>query len=133
MSLFDLLDHRVVLFPTRLVDAIVEIGASHRSVRRNHVHVEFVNVVKLRGFRFGRACHSCEFLIKPEIILDRDRRQSLGLTIDLDSLFRFDRLVQSIAPPSAGHFAAGEFIDNHNLVIFDHVLDVLLEQAVGAQ
>ena len=133
MSFSDLLDDGVVLFPTRLVDSIVVVCAPHRPVGRNHVHVEFVNIVKLGGFRLGRACHARQFLIKPEIILDRDRRQRLRLAIDLDAFFGFHRLVQTIAPPSARHLAAGELIDDYDFVILDHVLDIFLKQAVGAE
>ena len=89
--------------------------------------------MKLGGFRLGRACHARQFLIKPEIILDRDRRQRLRLAIDLDAFFGFHRLVQTIAPPSARHLAAGELIDDYDFVILDHVLDIFLKQAVGAE
>ena len=133
MRFFDLLDHRVVFLAPRFVDVIVGIGAPHRSIGWNHVHVQFVNVVKLGRFRFGGAGHSRQFLIKPEIILNRDGGQCLGFTIDLDAFFRFDRLMQSIAPPPAWHLATGELIDNHHLVLFDDVLNILLEQAVSAQ
>ena len=129
----DFLDHRVVFFAPRFVDAIVVIRASHRPIGRDHVHVEFINVVKLCRFRFGCAGHSRQFLIKPEIILYRDRRQSLSLAIDLDAFLCFHGLMQTIAPSSPRHFAPGELIDNYDFVILDDVLDVFLEQAVGAQ
>jgi hypothetical protein len=41
--------------------------------------------------------------------------------------------MQPIAPPPPWHFAPRELVDDHNLVIFDDVLDVLLEQAIGAK
>ncbi len=133
VSVFDFLDYGVVFFPARFVDAIVVIRPPHRPVRRNHVHIEFVNVVKLCRFRLGRAGHARKLLIKSEIILDRDRRQCLGLTINLDAFLRFNCLMQPVAPPSARHFAASEFVHNHDLVIFDDVLDIFLEEAVGAK
>ncbi len=66
MSVSDLFNDRVVFFPTRLVNAIVVIRAPHRLIGRNHVHVELVNIVKLCGFRFGRAGHSRQLLVQPE-------------------------------------------------------------------
>ncbi len=84
-------------------------------------------------FGLGRAGHARELLIKPEIILNGDRRERLRLAIDLDAFLRFHRLMQSVAPTAARHFASGEFIDNDDLVLLDHVLNVFLEQAVGAE
>ena len=129
----DLVDHCVVFFATSFVDAVVVIFARHRPIRRDHVHVQFVNVVEFGRFRFGRASHAGQFLIEPEIILDRDRGQRLRFAVDLDAFFRFNGLMQSIAPASPGHLAAGELIDNYHLVFLDDVLDVLLEQAIGAE
>ena len=97
------------------------------------LHVQFVNVVKLGRFGFGGAGHAGELLVKPEIILNRDRRQGLRLAIDLHAFLGFDRLVQTIAPAAARHFAAGVFVDDDDLVFLDDVLDVFLEKAVGAQ
>ena len=133
MSFPNLLDDRVVFFASRLVNPIVGIRAPHRPIGRNHVHVEFVDIVKLCGLRLGRAGHSCQLLIKPEIILDCDRRQSLRLAIDLHAFFCFHGLMQSIAPAAPWHFAPGEFIDDDDLVILDDVLDILLKQTVGAK
>ena len=41
--------------------------------------------------------------------------------------------MQTIAPPPPRHFAAGELINNDNLVVLEHVLHVFLEQAVRFQ
>ena len=95
--------------------------------------VELVDVVELCGFRLGGAGHARQLLVKAEVILNRDRRQRLRFAIDLNAFLRFDRLVQSIAPAAARHFAAREFIDDDDLVLLDDVLDVLFEEAVGAQ
>jgi hypothetical protein len=72
-------------------------------------------------------------VIEPEIILDRDGGERLRLAIDLDTLLRFDGLVQSIAPAPARHFAAGVFVHDDDLVLLDDVGDVSLEKAVGAE
>ena len=89
----DFIDDRVIFFTTRFVDAIVVVFARDRPIRRNHVDVEFVDIVKLGRFRLRGAGHAGELLVKPEIILDRDRCQRLRLAINLDAFFRFDCLV----------------------------------------
>ena len=126
-------DDGVVFLATRLVDAIVGVFPHHRSIGRNNVDVEFVNVVKLGRFGLGRAGHAGELLIEPEIILDRDGGERLRLAIYLHAFLGLHRLVQTVAPTAPRHFATGEFIDNHHFVVLDDVLHIFLEQAVGAQ
>jgi hypothetical protein len=58
--------------------------------------------VELVGLGLRRAGHAGELLVKPEIILDRDRRQRLRLAVDLHALLRLDRLVQAVAPAAPG-------------------------------
>ena len=57
--------------------------------------------------------------------------QGPAFLLDGDSLFGFDSLMQTfgIAPPK--HEAAGVFVDNNNLVIFDYVMPVILKQRFG--
>ena len=93
MPIADLVDHRVIFLTTRLVDAIVLIEPRDDSVRRDRIHVELVDVVELRRFGFRGASHTAELLIEPEVILNRDRRERLGLAVDLNALLRFDSLM----------------------------------------
>ena len=130
---FDFLDDGVVFFATRFVDTIVVIRPPYRPVRRNHVDVELVNVVELCRFRLGRAGHSRQLLIEAEIILDRNGRQGLRFAVDLHAFLGFHCLMQPVAPTAPRHFASGEFVDDDNLVVFDYILDVFLEQAKGAE
>ena len=41
--------------------------------------------------------------------------------------------MESVAPAAAGHQPPGELVDDHDLTVLDHVLDVELEQRVRAQ
>ena len=41
--------------------------------------------------------------------------------------------MQAIAPPAARHQAARELVDDHDLAVLDHVVDVELEDDVRAQ
>ena len=129
----DRLDHRVVFFAARLVDAIVLVDAADRPIRRDDVDIEPIDVVKLVRLGLGRAGHAGELLVETEVVLDGDRREGLRLAIDLHAFLGLDRLVQTIAPAAAGHFAAGEFIDDDDLVVLDDVFDVLLVEAVGPE
>ena len=129
----DRVDHGVVLFAARLVDAIVLVDAAHGTIRRDDVDVKAVDVVKLVRLGLGRAGHAGELLVKAEVVLDGDRGEGLRLAIDLDAFLGFDGLVKPVAPAASGHLAAGELVDDDDLVVLDDVLDVLLVEAVGLE
>ena len=133
MAFFDFVDDGVVFLPTRFVDMVVGVLSRHRSIRRDNRHVEFVDVVKLVRLRLGRSRHAGQFLVKPEIILNRDRSQRLGLAVDLHPFLRLDRLMQPVAPTSPWHFAPSEFIYDHHFVFLDDVLNVLFKQTISAE
>ena len=83
--------------------------------------------------RLGRAGHAGELAVHAEIILERDGRQRLALALHLHVLLRLDGLMQTVAVAAADHQAAGEFIDDNDLVVLHHVVHVALHQRVGAQ
>ena len=133
MAILDLVNDCVEFLAARLVDAVVVILARDRSIRRDDEHVEFVDVVKLVRFGLRGAGHAGELVIKPEIILNRDRGERLRFAIDLHAFLGFDGLMQSVAPAAARHQAAGEFVDDDDFVFLDHVLHIFFEEAVGAE
>ena len=128
-----LLEDRVVLFAPRFIHPVVAIVANHRLVRRNDRDFELVDLVELVLLCLRGTRHPRELLIHPEVILNGDGRHGLRLTLHVNAFLGFDRLMQPVAPTAARHFASGEFIDDNDFVIFDHVLHVFLEQAVGAE
>ena len=129
----NVVDHRVIFLAPRLVDMVVSVFPLNWPVRRNHVHIQLIDVVELSCISFGRARHAAQLLVQPEIILNRDRRQGLRFTIDLNPFFGLDRLMQTVAPAAARHLATSIFVDNNNLVLFNDVLNVFLEQAVSPE
>ena len=133
VGVLDRLDHGVVLLAPRLVDAVVLVLATHRPVGRDDVDVQVVDVMKLVRLGLRRAGHARELLVEPEIVLNRDRREGLRFAVDLHAFLGLDGLVKAIAPAAAGHLAAGEVIDNDDLVFLDDVLDVLFVEAVGLE
>ena len=133
VALADLLDHRVELLALGLVDDVGVVVADHVAVGRHHQHVEVVDLVELGRFGVGGAGHAGELLVHAEVVLEGDRRERLVLALDLDVLLRLDRLVQAVAPAPAGHQPAGELVDDQDLAVLHHVVDVALVEGVGAQ
>ena len=107
--------------------------ADHRLVRRDHDHLEAVDLLELERLGVRRAGHARQLGIQPEIILEGDRGDRLVLLADLDALLRLDRLVQAVRPAASRHGAAGELIDDDDLALAHDVLDVALVQGVRAQ
>ena len=131
VTLFDVTDDRVELLPLRLVDQVRHIFSNDRDIGRNGDDIEPVNLREFR--RFGLCCtrHTRQFVVHAEIVLEGDIRKRLGLLLDLDTLLRFKRLVQPFAETTPFAQASRKFVDDHDLTIFDDVVDVPFEEMVG--
>ncbi len=77
------------------IDLVILVEAAHRSVGRNFDHVEIVDFGEFIGLGRGRAGHAGELFIKPEIVLEGDRREGHVLRLNLHALFGFERLMQT--------------------------------------
>jgi len=133
VRLLDRLQDRLVLLLPGAVDFVVLVGALDRDIGRHRDDVELVDVPELGRLGHRRAGHAGELGVHAEIVLEGDRGQRLVLVLDGDAFLRLERLVEAlgIAPPF--HHAAGELVDDDDLVVLDDVVDVLREELVGAQ
>ena len=73
------------------------------------------------------------FSIEAEIVLEGDRGERLVLGLDGHVFLGFERLMKAFRIAPAGHHAAGELVDDDDLVVLDDVILVALEELVGAQ
>src|SRR5579884_2867817 len=126
----DLFHHGVELLPLALVDDVRVVRAPHGLVRRDHDHVELVDVLELDGLGVRGPGHPRELLVHAEVVLDRDRREREVLALDLHALLRLDRLVQPVRPAPARHEPARELVDDDDLAVLHDVVDVALEDRV---
>ena len=117
----------------RAIDLVVLVLADHVHVGRHLDHVEAVNVEELVGLGGRRAGHAGELLVEPEIVLEGDRGERLVLGLDLDVLLGLERLMQAFRIAAPLHHAAGELVDDDDLVVLDDVVAVALEQRVRAE
>ena len=92
------------------------------------VDLDELLLLGLRG-----AGHAAELLVEAEVVLQRDRRERDVLLADLHALLRLDRLVQALAPAAAFHDAAGVLVDDLDLAVLDHVVDVELVERLGLE
>ena len=117
----------------RAVDRVRLFDAPQRLVRRNDDDVELVDLGELFRFGLGRAGHARQLLVLAEVVLEGNGRERLVLALDLHLFLGLDRLVQTVAPAAPGHETAGELVDDDDLAVLDHVVDVELEDRVRAQ
>ena len=103
------------------------------AVRWNHHRFKAVNFLELVGLGVGRTRHATQFLVETEIVLERDGRQGLVFSLNLNAFFGFYRLMQTIAPTTTGHQAAREFVNDGDFTVLAHVMLISVIQMVGAQ
>ncbi len=133
VALLDLDGRRVELRVDRAVDQVVAVVADHVAVGGDDHDRELVDVAELGVLGQGGTGHARELLVEAEVVLQRDGRERLVLLADVHALLGLDRLVQALRVAAADHHAAGELVDDHDLAVFDHVVDVALEQELGLE
>jgi hypothetical protein len=83
-------------------------------------------VTELRGFRLRGTGHAPQLLVHAEVVLQSDGRECLVLFLDAHAFLGLDRLVEAFGVTTSGKDAAGELVDDLDLAVLDHVLDVAL-------
>ena len=126
----DLIGDGEVLFLRGAVDDVRIFDAEHLAVGGDDDDVQLVDLVELGGFGLGGAGHAGELFVEAEVVLEGDGGERLVFLADGDAFLGFDGLVQAIGPAAAGHEAAGELVDDDDLAVLDHVLDVALVERV---
>ena len=133
VAVLHVVDDRLVLLLRGDVD-LVQVGPRGPSaVRRDQHRLEAVDLLELERLGVGGAGHAGELLVQAEVVLEGDRGERLALVLDRHLLLRLDRLVQAVGPAPPGHHAAGELVDDHDLVVLHHVVLVAVVEGVRAQ
>ena len=104
------------------IDLVVLVEARDRHVGRDLHDLELVDVEQFVGFGQRRAGHAGELVVQAEVVLEGDRGQRLVLGLDLNVFLGLERLVQAFRIAAALHHAAGELVDDHDLVVADDVV-----------
>ena len=129
----DLADDGLQLLLVGAVDLVMLVDAQDRLVGRNLDHFELVDLGEFIGLGRRRAGHAGELLVEAEIVLEGDRGERHVFRLDLDALLRLERLVLALGEAASRHHAAGELVDDDDLVVADDVILVELEELVGPQ
>ena len=127
MQIFNMVDHRLVFCIDRLVDHIGLVLTDHLTVGRDNYDAKVVDFFEFFLFRFGGSGHPGKFTVEPEVVLEGDRCQGLVFPFDGYIFFSFQSLVQTVAEAPSRHQPSGEFVDDHHLVVLDHIIHVTTE------
>ena len=126
--LLNLGDDCLVLGAVGLIDAVVHVVADHRLVGRDLHHVQLVDIVELTSLGDGSTCHTGEFVVHTEVVLQGDGGKRLSGCLHLHMLLGFHSLVQSVAPAASLHDTSRLLIHNLHLTVDDHVVVVEFEE-----
>ena len=127
------LNDRAELLLLRHIDGIIQVLPGDRLIRRDLNDIHAIDIAELLLFRQGGTGHAGFLLIFVEEVLEGNGREGLGLSLDLDMLLRFDRLVQAVGIASSGHDTPRELIDDQDLIILYDIILIPVHQVVGAQ
>ena len=134
VALDDVLDDRVQLALLRRIDEVGLVLADHRLVRGDRDDVDLVGRRELGGLGLGRTRHARTRTlgVEAEVVLQRDRGESLVLSLDLDAFLGLDRLVHAVVVTAARQDTARVLVDDEDLATIHDVVAVLEEQLLGS-
>ncbi len=126
-------DDRLVFVFRVTIDDIRQIFTDHRLVGRDDDDFQLVDLLEFLGLGIGRAGHAGQLFIQAEIVLECDRSQCLVFRLHFHAFLGFDGLMLSVGITTAGHHAAGEFIDDDDFATTNDVIDFPRKQGVGPE
>ena len=131
--LLDLVEDSVVLLPAGPVDQVFVVHAPDGLVGGYFHHVHTIDPEKLVRFRHRRTGHARQRVVHAKVILDSDGGDRAGFLLDFHAFLGLNGLVQAFGQAPAVHQAARKRVDQDDLAVLDHVVDVLLVNRVGLE
>ena len=126
----DFVDYGSILCACCLIYAVVKVLAENGAVGGNFYDIEFVDVPELTCFCRCRTCHTGEFVVHTEVVLQCDGGECLCGSLHFHMLLGFYGLMESVAPTAAFHDTSRLFIDNLHFAVHHNILVVLVEHGV---
>ena len=132
-QVFNFINNRSIFFAFGFVNQVIFVFPDYRLVGRNDHHIQFIDIPKLTGFRFGRTRHTGQFFVHPEVVLQGNGGIGLRSRFHFYVFLCLNGLVQPVGIAAAFHNTAGLLVNNFNLVVHYHVLHIFLKEGVGLQ
>ena len=131
VTFLDLPDDRAEFSGLGLIDHVIVVNAGNGFVGGNLHDVNVVNRGEFLFLRQSRARHSGELGIQTEEILEGDGGKGAVLAGHIDPFLGLNGLMQTLVIASAKHQTAGKLVNNDDLTVFDHIVDVPFHHAAG--
>ena len=106
------------------INNIWVIDSNHWFVGRNLNDVQLVGGLELLPFCHSGTSHAGQLVIETEVVLESDRGKSLRLISNLHPFLGLNRLVEPLVIAAAIHDTPGELINDKDLTILDHIVDI---------
>ncbi len=116
----------------RLIYQVGQIFPLYGFVGGDFRYIEPVDFVKFGFFRHGGTGHTGQLIVKTEEVLEHNRGQRFAFVGHFHIFFGFNSLMQAFVKATAIHQTAGKFVNDDDLAVFDHVINIALHNAVGA-
>ena len=133
MTRLNIVGDRLELLALRLENQVVFVRSDHVLIGRNRQHIKAVDLCELVCLGGGRTGHARQLVVHAEVVLNRDGRNGDVFGLDLDALFGFDGLMQTLAPTPTFHDAARKLVDDLDLAVDHNVVNILLEERLCLQ
>ena len=130
MTFLYLFHNRVKLAVFGFVYNVRHIFADNRLVGRNFDNVHAVNFTEFLLLGHRGTGHTGQLFIHTEQVLVGDGRKCLGFAFYLNAFLCLDCLMQTLAVTASVHDTSGKFVNDHNLVVLYHVVNVALHCSV---
>ncbi|CCZ52503.1 uncharacterized protein BN771_01198 [Clostridium sp. CAG:75] len=128
VSLYNVSNNGIELVLFGLIYCIIIVNTRNRLVGRDFNNVHLVNLTELFFLSQRSTGHTGFLLVFIKEVLERDRCQCFTLSLDLNMLFRLDRLVQTIRKTASRHDTSRKLINDQNLIVFYHIIFVAMHQ-----
>ena len=126
----DILNDSIVFAFFGFINQVRVVNTFWRTVCRNLYNVQIVNFTEFFFFRHSSTCHTGQFVIQAEKVLEGNGCQCFAFTSNGNAFFCFNCLVQTFIIATSVHNTAGKFVNNKNFPAFYYVVDIFLHNTV---
>ena len=129
----NLVDNSIVLFAGCTIYTVILVITNHWTVGRNLYDIEFIDIPELTSLCCSGTCHTCQFMIHTEVVLQGDGGERLCGVFHFHVLLSFYSLMQSVAPLTTFHDTTGLLVDNLHFTVDYHILIVFIKHGICLQ
>ena len=133
MSFLSCLKDGIELLSFGLINRILKVFSDNGFIGGNGDDIHSVDFPELCFLGESGTGHAGLFLEEVKEVLECDGSKSLGLTLNLNMLFGFDGLMETVGESSSGHDTSGKFVYDKNLIILDNIILIFVHEVMRSE